>query len=183
MDKETKEYLQNNIIRDIEQMADDVSIVFDEATETGLPPITIIANLIVFAKKNDVDFWKTVKSNRSKYEYERLNYIFETNGLEGFENVNAEEKAMNLASSKNHISNNVGKYKSASGLIRKGKEVVGLEEAKLLDKNIVCEHYYIGKDENNGFLLATQSQKDFTTNKHPDRYKVYPAPYKEDVKL
>ena len=82
MDIETKEYLQRKIIQDIEDMADDVSILWEE--DETLPPISIIANLILFAEKYDINFWDIVKSNCSPYEEKRLKYIFNNNGLDGF---------------------------------------------------------------------------------------------------
>lgn len=82
MDKETKEYLKEAIIHDIETMADDVSICFDEEeTDT---PFRIISKLAKFANKNGIDFWDIVKSNRTDYEFRRLTYLFENNNLDGF---------------------------------------------------------------------------------------------------
>ena len=80
MDKETKEYLQNKIIQDIEEMADDVSIFLDE--DEKRTPRQVIIDLKVFAMKHGVDFWAIVKSNRTKYENKRLTYIYEKNTMD-----------------------------------------------------------------------------------------------------
>jgi hypothetical protein len=79
---ETKEYISKNIIRDIEELADDVSVLFDNEEDGGGTPKVQIDEMIVFAKKNGIDFWAIVKSNCSPYEKERLEYIYEGKDLE-----------------------------------------------------------------------------------------------------
>jgi hypothetical protein len=160
MDKETKEYLQNKIVQDIENMADDVSIIFDEAEETGLPSITIIADLIMFAKKNGVDFWKTVKKNCSKYEHNRLKYIFNNNTDEGFDK---DDKIKPV---------NRPEYRSKHN----GRDLVLLSEAKLLPKDTECDCVFLVGGNGISVLLKKEQLTDKMRNY--EGAQVYPAPYK-----
>ena len=77
-----EEYISNNIIRDIEELADDVSVLFDKEEDEGAgTPREQMDEFISFAKENGIDLWVFVKSNCSPYEQERLEYIYEGKDL------------------------------------------------------------------------------------------------------
>ncbi len=172
----TTKYIKTHIINDIEELADDVSVLFDIHNDGGATPKDQIDKLISLAKKNKIDFWTVVKSNCSSYEKERLEYIYEGKDLDELDKKTFVEK---------ETTSNEEFFPERDGQI-----LISIQQAIMLHKkvghNSTAKHYYIVNKDNLEpitALLSTSKQKEFMQLKDKeDKYIFYAAIPKNDLK-
>ena len=160
----SKEYIKINIIRDIENLADEP--IFEEGENAKAH----INEMISFAKENEIDFWATVKSNCSTYEHERLQYIYEGKDLE----------ELDARTFKKSESKPEEEYFPE----RDGKVLISIEQAIKLKYLLLGNNYryYYAEHKNNPGkgILSTQKQMLFMKDKGSD-YNFYAAIPKDEV--